>query len=172
LPQGIKQMAKGREKVERKPRSDDVTVNTGGLKSSIGFSLRRAQLSMYGDFVHFMKHLEVRPSQFAVLVLLLENPGISPSSVSFTLGIQKANFVSLNYELERRGLVERRRLSHDRRAIALHLTPLGQSFSKKVVSAHAKLEKSLADRLGPKDSALFLEFLNRFADSVRPPSVL
>ena len=162
------QVPKVRKRPALAPRFNNEGVNTAELKSSIGFSLRRAQLSTYSDFLHFMKRLQVRPSQFAVLVLIHSNRGISPSVLSFTLGIQKANFVSFIDELASRGLVERRRLPQDRRAVALHLTRRGETFTKKIQAAHAKLEKALATRLGPRDSALFLGFLNRFADAAHP----
>jgi DNA-binding MarR family transcriptional regulator len=147
-------------------REYDTVVNTGDLYSSLGFSLRRAQFSTYKDFGRLLlEPLEVRPSQFAVLVLIGANPGFSQSAISSTLGIQRANFVPLLDELESRGLIERRRSSKDRRSFALYLTKKGKAFTKHIQAAHTKLEGLLVKRLGERDSKLLLTLLNRFADA-------
>ena len=109
------------KKVVKEKRAK-IIPTTNSLDSSLGYSLRRAQLSTYRDFTSFMDKLEVRPSQFAVLVLIRSNPGLTQAAVSETLGIQKANFVALLDRLEERGLAERRKVGGDRRSSALYLT--------------------------------------------------
>jgi DNA-binding MarR family transcriptional regulator len=138
---------------------------TGGLKRSLGFSLRRAQLSAYKDYWRFMDSLNLRPAQFSVLLLIRENPGFSQSTIGQILGIQRANFVSLLDELEKRGWVERRRSQKDRRSFALHLTKQGEVFMKQANAMHLELETALKLRLGEQDSELLLRLLNEFADA-------
>jgi len=135
---------------------------TAALDSSLAYSLRRAQLSTYADFSAAMNRFEIRPSQFTVLVLIRSNPGLTQSAVSHTLGIQKANFVSLLDRLEERGLTERRKVGGDRRSSALHLTPAGEVFVKKLETAHAALENKLTARLGSRRSLQLLELLHEF----------
>jgi DNA-binding MarR family transcriptional regulator len=139
-------------------------VDIGGLKRILGFSLRRAQLSMYKDYGRFMDRLDLRPAQYSVLLLVRENPGLSQSTISQILGIQRANFVSLLDELESRGWVERRSSEKDRRSFALHLTKKGQAFMKQANVAHSELEASLTQRLGEQDTRSLLRLLNQFAD--------
>jgi DNA-binding MarR family transcriptional regulator len=112
-----------------------------------------------------MDPLNVRPSQFAVLVLIWANPGFSQSAISRTLGIQRANFVSMLDELQRRGMIERRAALNDRRSFALHLTKLGQAYVKQIQAAHARLENALGQRLGARKSRTLLRLLNNFADA-------
>jgi len=139
--------------------------DAGGLKRSLGFSLRRAQLSAFKDFGRYMEDLNLRPAQFAVLVLVRENPGFSQSTIGQILGIQRANFVSLLDELEKRGWVERRSSQKDRRSFALHLTKQGEAFMKQANDTHAELEKALTQRLGEQETMLLLRLLNEFADA-------
>jgi DNA-binding MarR family transcriptional regulator len=141
------------------------TVETETLRRSIGFSLRRAQLSTYKEFGRFMDPLDVRPSQFAVLVLIRDNPGFSQSAISQTLGIQRANFVSLLDELQHRGWVERRKAENDRRSFALHLTREGEAIMKQVQAAHANFERGLLQRLDERSGKALLRLLNQFADA-------
>ena len=145
---------------EKRPKTTPITVS---LDSSLGYSLRRAQLSTYREFTYFMDKLEVRPSQFAVLVLIRSNPGLTQAAVSETLGIQKANFVALLDRLEERGLAERRKVGGDRRSSALYLTRAGEIFAKKMEAVHGKLEAQLAARLGEKRSQQLLELLLEFS---------
>src|ERR1022692_4943050 len=91
------------------------TIATVALDSSLGYSLRRAQLSTYREYDSFMAKFDIRPSQFAVLALIRSNPGSSQSAISTALGIQNANFVAVVDRLESRGLTERRKLRGDRR---------------------------------------------------------
>jgi len=114
-----------------------------------------------------MDALNVRPAQFAVLVLIRENQGFTQSAISTTLGIQRANFVSLLDELEERGRVERRNSQKDRRSFALHLTKHGDTLLKQAIVAHSELEMALAQRLGAQDARLLLRLLNEFADAAQ-----
>jgi DNA-binding MarR family transcriptional regulator len=151
----------------KESNSDEAAVDVGVLKRSLGFSLRRAQLSAYKDFGRFMEALNVRPAQFAVLVLVRENPGLTQSAISLKLGIQRANFVSLLDELEKRGWVERRSSQKDRRSFALHLTKQGNGLIKEAIATHSELETGMAQRLGKEDTKLLVRLLNKFADAAQ-----
>src|SRR5690242_2192559 len=83
-------------------------INTTTLDRSLGYSLRRAQMSTFAEFTRFMSSFDVRPSQFSVLILVRDNPGLRQASVSKALDIQKTNLVPLLDGLQKRGLLERR----------------------------------------------------------------
>ena len=100
-------------------------VDMGPLARWIGFALRRAQAAVAEDFSCRFGAEDIRASQFAVLMVLRQNPGLRQAQVSFALGIERTNFVPLFDELERRGLAERRRVPGDRRAAALFLSEDG-----------------------------------------------
>jgi DNA-binding MarR family transcriptional regulator len=137
-------------------------LNTKPLDRSIGYSLRRAQFSTYGKFSEAMGPFDVRPSQYAVLVLIRANPGSKQSAIGSALGIQKTNFVTLLDKLESRGLTERRKVRGDRRSSALHLTPKGEVFVTAMEAAHSAMEKALAGRLGVGHTRDLLNLLHRF----------
>jgi DNA-binding MarR family transcriptional regulator len=138
-------------------------VNTDALDNSVGYTLRRAQLSTYELFSSTMDAFDVRPSQFAVLVLIRSNPGLTQSSICSALGIQKTNFVALLDKLEDRGLTVRRKVGGDRRSSALHLTPAGETFVAEMEAAHDAMEKKLSKRLGAAQTRDLLVALNEFA---------
>ncbi len=143
-----------------RPRS---TVNTDALDKSLSYSLRRAQFSTYDAFSSTMESFDIRLSQFAVLVLIRSNPGLTQSAICSTLGIQKTNFVALLDKLEDRDLTVRRKVGGDRRSSALHLTPAGETFVAIMEAAHDQMEKKLAKRLGAKKTRELLAILHDFS---------
>ena len=72
--------ASGRRKPIKKITAKE--VQTAALDVSLGYSLRRAQMSTFAEFSEAMSSYSVRPSHYAVLVLVRTNPGLSQSAVS------------------------------------------------------------------------------------------
>lgn len=113
---------------EDKPAAETGDVRLGPLAELVGYGLRRAQLAVFQDFIVKMKGFELRPAQFSILAIIQANPGLKQSRVSEALGINRANFVALLDELEKRKLARRAPSPDDRRSNALYLTPRGEAF--------------------------------------------
>lgn len=136
-------------------------IKLGPLADYLGYALRRAQLASTAGYIEAMQDVDLRPTQFSVLILIHENPGIRQTEVCAALGLQKANFVPLLNELQRRGLAVRKPGVPDRRASALHLTPQGEEVLKKANVLHAAWEESLSARLGTKGREQLLGLLRK-----------
>jgi len=141
--------------------SSDRTVRFGPLTHYIGYWLRRAQVWAVSGFLETMKELELRPTQFSVLIVIHENPGIRQTEVCAALGLQKANFVPLLNELQRRGLAVRKTGVSDRRSSALYLTQQGETLLQRANELHAAWERHIAERLGPKGQEQLRDLLQR-----------
>jgi DNA-binding MarR family transcriptional regulator len=139
-------------------------VELGPLTDYLGYALRRAQMSAVGEFLEAFEEIELRPTQFAVLTLIAENPGVRQTEVCAALGIQKANFVPLLNELERRGLALRKAVVADRRSSALHLTALGNSTLQRARAIHEAYENRFVTRLGRRGRDQLLALLNKVMD--------
>ena len=96
------------------------------LNGYVGYALRRAQGVIFADFNHSLAELGLRPGQFAVLMLIDRNPEPVSRAYRPRSGIQKANFVATIADLEKRGLVRRKKSSTDARTYSLGLTPRGR----------------------------------------------
>ena len=136
-------------------------VKLGPLTDYVGYALRRAQMSTVTQFVTALKEIDLRPTQFAVLTVIKENPGVRQSEVCEALGIQKANFVPLLNELQRRGFTIRKTDATDRRSSALHLTSEGEAVLRRARALHLVHEAGLAARLGTRGRTQLLSLLNR-----------
>jgi DNA-binding MarR family transcriptional regulator len=157
--------AKRKEPNEEAETSPGRRVNFGPLTDYLGYALRRAQMSAVAEFLEAFKEIDLRPTQFAVLILINENPGVRQTEVCDALGIQKANFVPLLNELERRGLALRKSVAADRRSSALHLTPLGNVTLHRARTIHDAYESRFVTRLGRRGRDQLLALLNKVMEA-------
>jgi DNA-binding MarR family transcriptional regulator len=143
------------------PRATGSAYSLDILPEAIGYALRRAQLTVYADFIAALEELDLRPSQFGVLVIVDANPGLSQRDVCELLGLKQANLVTMLHELANRGLTERRESARDQRSRALHLTAKGHELLQRARSAWKKHEERIIRRLGPENRELLLGLLQR-----------
>jgi DNA-binding MarR family transcriptional regulator len=136
-------------------------LDLGPLPGLIGYALRRAQLSVFQDFLQTMASLDIRPAQFSVLLLIDINPGINQTVLSEALGIKTANLAVMLNTLEARGFARRRPGTSDRRAHALHLTPQGKTLLRQLLERVADHEQRQVARLGADDKQQLLRLLDK-----------
>ncbi|MBO4226071.1 MarR family winged helix-turn-helix transcriptional regulator [Bradyrhizobium neotropicale] len=144
--------------------SDDGLLQLGELSGLLGYSLKRAQLRVFEDFLRCVAPLQLTPAQFSVLLLLDQNPGRNQTEIASTLGILRPNFVAMLDALESRELCARMRSASDRRSHILVLTDKGRAVlarAKKLVAN--KHEARLIELLGPGNHAALLEMLAKIA---------
>ena len=134
------------------------------MSELLGYSMKRAQLRVFDDFIRCVAPLQLTPAQFSVLLLLERNPGRNQTEIASTLGILRPNFVSMLDGLESRELCVRMRSTNDRRSHVLMLTDKGRSIlaraKKLVVSKH---EARLNEVLGPENRIALLAMLDKIA---------
>ena len=146
------------------PAGDDGMLQLGELSGLLGYSLKRAQLKVFEDFLRCVAPLQLTPAQFSVLLLLDKNPGRNQTEIATTLGILRPNFVALLDALESRDLCARMRSANDRRSHILVLTEKGRAVlarAKKLVAS--KHEARLNELLGPLNRAALLTMLTKIA---------
>ena len=143
---------------------DEASLQMGELSELLGYSLKRAQLKIFEDFLRCVAPLQLTPAQFSVLLLLDRNPGRNQAEIANTLGILRPNFVAMLDGLESRDLCARMRSANDRRSHILVLTDKGRAVlarAKKLVAT--KHEARLNELLGPANRAALLGMLDKIA---------
>jgi DNA-binding MarR family transcriptional regulator len=139
-------------------------LQLGELSELLGYSLKRAQLKVFEDFLRCVAPLQLTPAQFSVLLLLDNNPGRNQTEIANTLGILRPNFVAMLDGLESRDLCTRMRSANDRRSHILVLTDKGRAVlarAKKLVAT--KHEARLNDLLGSDGRVALLGMLSKIA---------
>src|ERR1700753_38055 len=152
----------------RKDRAEAVAeageLQLGELSELLGYSLKRAQVKVFEDFLRCVATLQLTPAQFSVLLLLEKNPGRNQTEIANTLGILRPNFVAMLDGLESRDLCTRMRSTNDRRSHILVLTDKGRAVlarAKKLVAT--KHEARLNELLGSANREALLSMLARIA---------
>jgi len=96
------------------------------------------------------------------LLLIDQNPGLTQTALSRASGRDKSTLTPALDDLERRGLVERRRAPKDRRVHALYLTGGGRMLLREL-RRHALAHDRELDRILGAGKAQFVAALRRIA---------
>src|SRR6516225_6994560 len=108
--------------------------------------------------------LGLEPRQFGMLTRLAANEGTSQQAIGELIGLNPTRVVFLVDELEKQGLVERRRNPADRRSYALYLTGQGKEKLREAQQASAAHEHDVAASLTGAQRAELAALLRRVAD--------
>ena len=135
------------------------------MEDAVGYRLRRAQLAVFQHFNETFAAKGLRPTDFAVLLLLTRNQGAKQSEVAEALGIQRANFVAIVDGLEHKGFVERRKSDLDRRVQSLYITDAGLTYLNELMAIWQEHEGRLLARLGgPAARDQLIDLLKKLYD--------
>lgn len=137
------------------------TVDTGFLRTLVGYNTRRASLAIIEVFMERMAAYDLKVVDFSVLSLVAHNPGITSRQLCATLGVLPPNLVGLIAALEKRGLIERRPHPSDGRAMGVHLTPAGADLTARAEHTAAQLEVDATARLTAAERKSLIRLLQK-----------
>src|SRR4051812_12803219 len=146
----------------------DLALTPGPLRESVAFLVTRVHFRMHRDLVALLAPLGIEPPHFGVLAALRASGPVPQTAVARYLGLSGARVVQLVDLLEHQGLVERRRLTSDRRPQVLHLLPAAGGLLER---ADVLAEEAAAARLGPlsaDERTRLVDLLARFVSAPAP----
>ena len=144
-----------------KPPESLDQIDTSAVENFIGYCTRRASLAIGDTFMQRMAVHALRPVSFTLLALIASNPGIMSSQLCALLKIQSSNLVALVKQLHERGLIERQPHAYDVRALGLHLTGQGRSFTKKAQATARAAGLEATARLTDEERATLASLLRK-----------
>jgi MarR family transcriptional regulator, lower aerobic nicotinate degradation pathway regulator len=97
------------------------------LEARVGYLLYRLGREQSTRFGRALEPLGLRPRQFALMNFVELAEGSSQQELGDRLGLDPSGLVSVIDDLERQGLLERRRDPADRRRYGIHLTRAGHA---------------------------------------------
>ncbi|APA95172.1 Putative transcriptional regulatory protein for hcr operon [Nocardia seriolae] len=144
-------------------RVNDVDPERHPLVDSAAFLF--AQLGSHAAyrFDLMLAPLGIKPPQYGTLRMLEANDGRTQQQLCDALGIHRNVMVSLIDNLEKSGLVERRKHPVDRRAHAVHLLPAGREMIARAAELADRLNEELLAPLDAADRPRLLAMLQRAA---------
>lgn len=110
------------------------------LSDQLGFLLGRAHLAHRAIAERALASVGLGGKEFGALAVLVDEGPLSQQRLGERQGVDRTTMVAVVDELERRGLVERRRNPDDRRAYSLHATPAARGVLKQAGDAAKRAE--------------------------------
>jgi DNA-binding MarR family transcriptional regulator len=148
----------------REPKPKLAQVST---EDSMGYLVRRT----YRSFTHALERRlaehGVSISMWFFLRLLWEGDGRTQKELSDELGLTGATTVSAIDNLEKRGLVKRRRNVEDRRKSNIYLTPAGYALRDQLIHHAAEVNTVALRGFTPEEIAKARDFLERMNDALQ-----
>ncbi len=141
--------------------SSDEAIDLGVLPSLLGYQLRRAQILVFQTFARHLREYEITPTQFAVLVLIEANAGLSQRALSAAVGTDQSSLVSLLDRLQLRGWVARQRSRRDRRFHVLSLTEQGRKYLREMKARVVRQDQELSGHLSAGERDALTDLLRR-----------
>jgi DNA-binding MarR family transcriptional regulator len=162
-------VAVSRRARRQKPASDadeaapapDNPVTLDFLDTIVGYTLRRAQTAVYTDYAQTVDALGVRPAQFAAMVIITANPGLTQSALSAVMGIDRSAAVSLIDFLEGEGWAERVPSPTDRRSYSIMITEAGRAVLERLKDLVAQSDRRVTAGLSAAERAVLMDLLRR-----------
>jgi DNA-binding MarR family transcriptional regulator len=118
-----------------------------------------------GRFAKRIAELDLTPAHANVLRVIATDPGRSHQSLSATAGMVPARLAVILDDLEKRGLIERRRHEQDQRLVALYLTASGQQFMGQLAAAGAEHERDITGALSDDERRALGSILEKLAQA-------
>ncbi|MEO3746556.1 MarR family winged helix-turn-helix transcriptional regulator [Plantactinospora sp. B5E13] len=145
--------------------SDDST--SGAHRPLVGranFLLSQLGFHIAQTFAARLAPLGIAPNHFGLLMHLGHGEGSTQQQLADVLGIHRKVMVGLLDDLEERGLVERRRHPHDRRAHAVHLTDAARELLPRASRVADQHEDEILAPLDAAEREQLVAVLQRLAE--------
>ena len=140
-------------------------MDLGPLPDLIGYNLRRAQVAVFQSFQAAVAPHDITPGQFGVLIMIMENQGLSQSDLGSAVGIDRSTMVAVIDRLESRGLVVRAPSPNDRRSYALRLSDKGDELMRELIPRIQEHDRSMVKDLSAQEIDQLIDFLRRITQN-------
>lgn len=116
---------------------------------------------LFGSGSSGLGEINVSPAIFSVLEVLHNNEGITQSKLASVIKLERSSVVPLLDKLAKRGLVERKSSTTDRRFNELHLTDLGRELLIEVRRRAEICDKDVCEVFSVAERAQLIKLLQR-----------
>ena len=129
------------------------------LDDQIGFRLRLASQHHLEIFAREMP--DITPTQFSVLVRLLEVGEVSQNHLGRLVYTDAATTKGVISRLTRKGLVSARPSDKDRRRLLISLTEAGRARTRELIAKGKEITRLTTARLSPAEARTLCALLDR-----------
>ncbi|MGE5151472.1 MAG: MarR family winged helix-turn-helix transcriptional regulator [Rhodospirillaceae bacterium] len=138
----------------------------GPLEQYLPYLLNRAGARIAGAFNAEMRQIGASLQVWRVLAALREQDGRRMGDLSKTTSIEVSTLTRLVDNMEKDGLVARRRDSGDARAISLHVTASGRRLTQRIVPIAERYEAVALKGFTASEAEVLRKALRRLYDNM------
>jgi len=132
--------------------------------------LRQADTGILKLVSEILSEAGLAPGQYALLLMMSENPGRSQSWLAREAGLERQNLLPVVERLERLGYLLRRTNEKDRRSSAIHVTESGERVLRRIGPRLRDFEAELDSLFTKADRAILLAALHKLESFARSRS--
>jgi DNA-binding MarR family transcriptional regulator len=139
----------------------------------LGSYIKRAEQALNSAKSAALKPVGVTVPQYAALLFLTENPGISAAALARLCGVTPPTMNTILTNLQDRGLIERTPHAWHKNVLETRLTDAGETLMKDADSRAVRVERALAAEFTEVEQGALRSLLIRTADlldTIRPES--
>jgi len=133
----------------------------GPLDSYLPYLVNRAGARIASAFGEEMRRLGTSLQAWRVLAALREKDGRRMGDLSTTTSIEVSTLTRLVDNMEKTGLVARRRDADDTRAVLLHVTAAGRRLTRRILPIAKRYEEVALKGFGAAEAATLKAALRR-----------
>ena len=133
----------------------------GPLDGYLPYLLNRAGARIATAFGEEMRRLGTSLQAWRVLAALRETDGRRMGDLSTTTSIEVSTLTRLVDNMEKAGLVARRRDADDTRAVLLHVAPAGRRLTRRILPIAERYEEVALKGFGAAEAATLKAALRR-----------
>ena len=141
-------------------------LDESSLSHLLGYAVAHARVASSKAFFDCIGGpLELRPSEFTLLMILLANSSVNQKELASALNLNAPNLTILVDRLVDRELVSRERSDEDRRAQFVRLTSAGKTLAERARTLSLDAEAPIRAKYSAAEWAILLELLRRIQSS-------
>lgn len=148
------------------PNSPAPAVVLGHLAENLPYLTRAMRAYIRVENAEHFGDLDTEHGEIATLALISLNPGISQNDLAAKVVLKKSAVTQLIKSLERRGLVQRRKSSADRRFNALTLTAEGERRHAALIERIDRQHDAVLAPFSPTERTALFAALGRLLASL------
>lgn len=145
--------------------ASDASIDDYDLSLAPGHLLRRWQQHALEMFLQEVGEDGPTPRQFAALISVHQNPGLSQVALVDRTRIDRSTTAEMIERLAQRGMVRRERNKEDHRTNALFLTDKGLAFVSRAVAGVNRAQARILAPIPKGDRARFMSYLARILET-------
>lgn len=134
-------------------------IQAGWLRQDLHFLTRSLRFLLQSESANLRAATGLEAGEVGVLAVVSLNPGISQNDLAASLVLKKSAVTAVVQGLEKRGFLERRRSTNDRRANCLTLTENGKALAERLRQQTLERQADWFEDIPAPDRAAFFRVL-------------